>query len=108
MQITLLDLPPEIIQRIGIELPPSSLVNTFAPICKYIYSSFDETDQNDQIFWKTYAIEKYRILLSREELNKFKSRTGAPTWKDFVKHLHSLDTSNSLYATGVPINSEYF
>lgn len=103
-EVTLLDLPIEILQRIGTELPLYSLVRCFTFSCKQIYGSFNEASQSDQLFWKSYAVEKFNVLLTREELNSLKLRTGSETWKDFVKYLYSLDTSTTYYINEVIIN----
>jgi hypothetical protein len=88
--------PNDILRRIGIELPPSSLLS-FSLVCSATYQPIQESDENDTLFWKNYAIKNYKIVMEPENLVRYKQRVGSQTWKLFAKYLSKLDYSHTFW-----------
>ena len=91
-------LPKDILRRIGVELPPPSL-HAFSQVCSHTYLPIKETQENDTLFWKNYAIKQFKIIMEPENLDRYKNRVGSQTWKSFTAYLNTLDYSHSFWVS---------
>lgn len=87
---TIYSLPPEILQRIGVELSPNDLLQAMIT-CKFLRNCFSTNNMNDILFWRQYCKVRYRVLLEDSNLDNLKSRVTPTSWEEFARYLSKLN-----------------